>query len=99
MVLERTLPVPHFLFLDKPSQVYFPAEKDVDGSLSAVPEDDRVVVSRMFQLIFNAVRAVAPGLQVIVTEHADINEEWFQMAIVERWRGGLKLVPEDWPTN
>ncbi|WP_425648317.1 DUF3732 domain-containing protein [Acidithiobacillus ferruginosus] len=38
-----------------------------------------------------------PGFQVIVTEHADINEEWYQGAVVERWRGGQKFVPEDWP--
>ncbi len=28
----------------------------------------------MFQLVFDAVKTVAPGLQVVVTEHADINE-------------------------
>lgn len=97
--VERALPVPHFLFLDQPSQVYFPSEKDTDGSLSAVSEDDRAAVSRMFQLVFKAVKAVTPGLQVIVTEHADINEEWYQTAVVERWRGGLKLVPEEWPRS
>ena len=37
------------------------------------------------------------SFQVIVTEHADIDESWYQTAVVERWRGGLKLVPEDWP--
>jgi hypothetical protein len=97
--VERALPVPHFLFLDQPSQVYFPAEQDIDGSLSVVSEDDRVAVSRMFELVFNAVAAVAPGLQVIVTEHADIKEGWYQTAVIERWRGGLKLVPDDWPRN
>ena len=95
--VERVRPVPRFLFLDQPSQVYFPSESDVDGSMSLVPEDDRIAVARMFQLIFNAVKDVTPGLQVIVTEHADINEEWYQAAVVERWRGGPKLVPEDWP--
>jgi hypothetical protein len=95
--VERALPVPHFLFLDQPSQVYFPPEKDVDGSLSTGSENDRMAVSRMFQLVFQAVTAVAPGLQVIITEHADINEEWYSSAVIERWRGGLKLIPEDWP--
>jgi hypothetical protein len=95
--VERKLPVPNFLFLDQPSQVYFPSEKDVDGSLSVVAEDDRAAVSRMFQLIFEAVQAVNPGLQVVITEHADINEDWYQNAVKERWRGGLKLVPEEWP--
>lgn len=38
----------------------------------------------------------APGLQVIMTEHADLTD-WYSNAVVERWRRGLKLVPEDWP--
>jgi hypothetical protein len=97
--VERALPVPHYLFLDQPSQVYFSSEKDVDGSLSVVSEDDRMAVSRMFQLVFNAVAAIAPGMQVIVTEHADINEEWYRNAVIKRWRGGLKLVFEDWPRS
>jgi hypothetical protein len=33
---------------------------------------------------------------VILIEHADINEDWYRDAVVERWRGGKKLVPEDW---
>ncbi len=95
--VQRARPVPRFLFLDQPSQVYFPAEKDVEGSMSLISEDDRVAVSRMFRLVFDVVKEVAPGLQVIITEHADINEDWYQGAVVERWRGGLKLVPEEWP--
>ena len=89
--------MPSFLFLDQPSQVYFPPETDIDGSLASVSEDDRAAVSRMFQFIQSVVRLVAPEFQVIVTEHADINEGWFQDAVVERWREGRKLVPEDWP--
>jgi hypothetical protein len=95
--VQRVRPVPRFLFLDQPSQVYFPAEKDIEGSMSIVSEDDRIAVSRMFRLVFDVVREIAPGLQVVITEHADINEDWYQGAVVERWRGGLKLVPEEWP--
>lgn len=95
--VQRERPVPRFLFLDQPSQVYFPPEKDIDGSMALVSENDRLAVSRMFQLVIEAVEQVAPNLQVIITEHADINETWYQQAIVERWRGGLKLVPDDWP--
>ncbi|WP_104978019.1 DUF3732 domain-containing protein [Sorangium cellulosum] len=94
--VQRSRPVPHFIFFDQPSQVYFPADKDVDGSMGLVPDDDRHRVLQMFRLIFDAVEAVAPGLQVILIEHADLNEEWYRDAIVERWRGGKKLVPEDW---
>jgi hypothetical protein len=98
----RKRPVPRFLFLDQPSQVYFPAEKrDFEGSMAKGTEDDRLAVSRMLKLVFKVVTAIAsaapPGVQVVITEHADIDEPWFQKAVVERWRGGKKLVPEDWP--
>lgn len=94
---QRGRPVPRFLFLDQPSQVYFPPEKDVDGSMTMVGEDDRLAVSRMFRFVFDVVEKLVPGFQVIITEHADINEPWYQEAVVERWRHGLKLVPDDWP--
>ncbi|MDT3680332.1 MAG: DUF3732 domain-containing protein [Burkholderiaceae bacterium] len=94
---QRDRPVPRFLFLDQPSQIYFPPEKDVDGSMGLMDEDDRHAVSRMFRLVFEVVAGIFPGFQVIMTEHADINEEWFQSSVVERWRGGLALVPDDWP--
>lgn len=97
--VQRSRPVPRFIFFDQPSQVYFPADKDVDGSMGLVPDDDRQRVLRMFRLIFDAVHDVAPGLQVILIEHADLKEDWFREAVVERWRGGLKLVPEDWPRD
>ncbi len=96
---ERGRPVPRFLFLDQPSQVYFPPERDIDGSMSGVVEDDRQAVVRMFQFVFKVVSELAPGLQVVITEHADIKEDWYQNAIVERWRGGAKLVPEEWPRS
>ena len=93
---KRSRPVPRFLFLDQPSQVYFPPEKDVNGSIAMLAQDDRQAVSRMFKFVFDVVEAIAPGFQVVITEHADINESWYQEAVVERWRGGLKLVPEEW---
>jgi hypothetical protein len=96
---QRNRPVPGFLFLDQPSQVYFPPEKDVEGSMHLVSDDDRAAVSRMFRLVFDVTKETVPGFQVIITEHADINEDWYQRAVVERWRGGLKLVPEDWPRH
>jgi Protein of unknown function (DUF3732) len=65
--------------------------------MGLLPDDDRHRVQQMFRLIFEVVEAVAPGLQVILIEHADLNEDWYRDAIVERWRGGLKFVPADWP--
>lgn len=94
---ERARPVPRFLFFDQPSQVYFPDEMDADGSMSMLEEGDKHAVSRMFRFIFEVVENLSPGLQVVITEHANIDEERYQNAIVERWRGGLKLIPDDWP--
>jgi hypothetical protein len=96
---HRDRPVPRFLFLDQPSQVYFPPEREVAAEMSVadLSEDDRSAVKRMFQYVFAAVESASSAFQVIVTEHADIDEDWFQSAVIERWRGGLKLVPEDWP--
>lgn len=94
--VEQKRPVPHFLFLDQPSQVYFPPESGVDGPLDPLQNDDRVALRRMFQLVFNVVGKHTPDLQVIITEHADLADPWYQNAIAEKWRGGKKLVPDDW---
>ena len=88
-------PVPHFLFLDQPSQVYFPPEKYASG-VEGLQDEDRLALRRMFKLIFEVVAARASGLQVIITEHADLDEDWYSSAVIERWREGIKLVPEDW---
>jgi energy-converting hydrogenase A subunit M len=60
-------------------------------------EEDREAVLQMFKLMKDVVTKLAPNLQVIVTEHADIAEDWYQQAVVHRWRSGVKLVPDDWP--
>lgn len=93
---KKFRPVPRFLFLDQPSQVYFPADRKADGSMVGLREDDRSAVVRMFQLISTVVDELSPRFQVLVTEHADIAEDWYQDAVIERWRGGPRLVPADW---
>jgi Protein of unknown function (DUF3732) len=50
---------------------------------------------RLFKFIYD--RSKQDGFQTIVIDHADETEEWFQDAVVEKWRGGLKLVPDSWP--
>jgi Protein of unknown function (DUF3732) len=99
---ERGRPVPGFLFLDQPTQAFFPPDRDaqMQGKEEALPQDDdRRQVSAMFDLIFDCVQQLAPNLQVIVTDHADLNDPRFQAAVVERWRASDKaLVPQDWPS-
>ena len=51
----------------------------------------------MFCWIFKTVQSLSPGLQVIITDHADIDEEWFQAAVRdEKWRGDFALIPKNW---
>lgn len=89
-------PVPRFLFIDQPSQVYFPQDPAVDSGEGESADDDRQAVARMYRIAKDVVDPLNGGLQIIMTDHADIAEPWFQECVVERWRGGLKLVPEEW---
>lgn len=88
-------PVPRFLMLDQPTQAHYPAE--ADNATGAPDLDaDRVAVRRMFELMRDVVDELAPAFQVIVCDHADLPEQWFQDAVRHRWRGGVKLIPSDW---
>lgn len=82
-------PVPGFLFLDQPSQVYFPPETN-DTNV------DSQEIRNIYTFIFERVKELHPNLQVIIVDHADINEKYFQDAVVEKWWDGTKLVPTDW---
>jgi hypothetical protein len=93
---RKQRPVPRFLFLDQPSQVYFPAERDVGDSTTVLPDDDRIAFARMLKLVIDVVEDLAPEFQVVITEHAELAEEWYRSAVVERWREGRALVPQDW---
>jgi DNA repair exonuclease SbcCD ATPase subunit len=94
--VKKGRPVPRFLFIDQPSQVYFPADKDINGSMAGIENEDREAVARMYQLAFDVVQELNPEFQIIITDHADLADKWFQQCVVERWRRGLKLVPENW---
>ena len=94
--VAKRRPLPRFIFLDQPTQVFYPPELDKDGKLESIPNDDRQAVHRMFRWVAARIEELSPDLQVIVMDHADIDEPYFQEAIVERWRGDLKLIPASW---
>lgn len=89
-------PVPGFIIFDQPSQAHYPPARDVDGSLKVLKDEDQEAVLALFKLVADAASELAPDLQIIVMDHADLTEGWFQSAVVERWRGGEKLIPIDW---
>ena len=95
-LIEHDRPVPRFLVLDQPTQVYYPPERDDDPELSGLKDDDRKAVGRMFDLLLDVAGILAPNLQIIVLDHADLRDDRFQAAVIERWRNGPKLVPDRW---
>ena len=100
--VKNSRPIPRFLLIDQPTQVYFPSEQiyqEADGSIQKTEADaDLVAVRRLFELLYKFTQEDAPGFQLIVTEHANLREQWFQDALVEQpWTKPPALVPEDWP--
>ena len=96
---NRDRPVPAFLLLDQLSQAHFsPDTMPREGVTQERIDADRKAVKRLFGLIFDVVDSLEGRFQVIITDHPDFSDDpQFQNAVRERWRDGLKLVPEDWP--
>ena len=93
---QKNRPVPGFLFLDQPSQAHYPPEKDAEGAIDALTNEDQKAVTELFQLMHDVTLEIAPNLQVIVLDHADLKTDWFAQAVTERWRGHSKLIHESW---
>jgi hypothetical protein len=44
----------------------------------------------------DVVTALDGQLQVIVCDHANLADDWFQEAVIGNWRNGIALIPDDW---
>ncbi|MEU7175237.1 DUF3732 domain-containing protein [Micromonospora tulbaghiae] len=95
---EQNSPVPRLLVLDQPSQVYFP-EDAPDGTV--LVGADRVALLNLYKTIQETIDYLEGDLQVIVMEHADLDDEPFRSSVEGRWRrkNGRALVPSDWITE
>lgn len=90
-------PVPAFLILDQPSQVYFPKDKSkIKEDMKSYLDEDREQILKFYNFIFERVKEMSGEFQVIITDHADIDEPTFQKAILEIWRGDDALIPKKW---
>lgn len=85
-------PVPRFVFIDQPSQVYFPS--DIDAQ-----DKDKEEVNNLYSFILNRVKELNGNIQVIIVDHANLNNEGFQSAVIEKWWNGEKLIPKSWYEN
>ena len=95
-------PVPTFLMLDQPSQVYFPRKlagtKKKDELDPKLADEDREKVKTIFAQLGMVADNSQGKLQIIVVDHAD-QDIWGKLKGIHRvddWRGTNKLVPEEW---
>lgn len=92
---EKKSCIPTFLFLDQPSQVYFPSEK----KQSDLKDSDIKQVENIFNVINLVVKGIKEKLefepQIIILEHADdldLHED-FEKLVRKRWKeNGEKLI-------
>jgi hypothetical protein len=94
--VDKDRPVPRFLFIDQPTQVYYPPEANSSVLELANESADEKAVKKMFDFMINATEGMNGMLQLIVTDHALLNYDKFTESIVEIWRNGMKLIPSDW---
>ena len=93
--IRQHRPVPRLLMLDQPTQVWFRSEVD-QNSGTPTRDNDREAARRLFQLIHDVAAELAPQMQIIVCDHANLSEDWFQRSVRHNWRGDDKLIPEHW---
>jgi len=89
--IEANRPVPRFLFIDQPSQVYFPSERKEQRL-------DWEMIYELYNFIFKRVAELNEQFQLIIVDHANIiDNELFNAAIVEDWHtdDGF-LIPLEW---
>jgi len=98
-------PVPQFLVLDQPSQVYFPERWPLDPNpknpmtnQEKPTSDDVARTRKIFEALSEGFLRTSGKLQIIVIEHADtITWDGIEnINLVERWRDGNALIPPSW---
>ena len=101
--IEQNQPIPGFLVLDQPAQVYFPSlrtEIDMGTGLDNEPVNniDLAAAENLFKFIFDTCASLNGDMQVIVLEHARLDSKQFTDSIVpdESWFGDEGLIPSSW---
>lgn len=99
---QKHSPVPGFLVLDQPSQVYFPKNlirrPDEEEQELRLRDEDIDAVRKAFEVLGKVVMKAEGKLQVIVLDHAS-RDVWGEIPGVvglKEWRDGIKLVPMRW---
>ena len=96
---EQNRPVPGILVFDQPSQAHYPPDTSQSDSIESLQDADRRAVHSLFQLMHKASQQIGDGFQLIVLDHAHLDDDWFNEDIVEEWRGDAGLVPIEWTSS
>lgn len=96
-LVSKKRPVPSFCVFDQPSQVYFPknAKYRTKEELKSDNDIDTSKVEKLFEFFSNQVNSIGK-FQLIVLDHADMDNEIFQESVIEKWWGVGGLIPEKW---
>lgn len=94
--IANSRPVPRFVLFDQPSQAFFPPDRKTGGDLDELSSTDREHTKDLYRLMYDEVAAHDGQMQLIVLDHADFDDSWFQDCVVERWRNGEALIPQSW---
>lgn len=60
---------------------------------------DEIAVKKMFDFIIDRTDAMDSKFQVIITDHAYLQDDKFKNCVKAVWRNGEKLIPQDWLTD
>jgi len=98
--VEADRPVPRFIFLDQPSQVYFPKEQTIyneRNNAEKLKDVDRESLKRIYTFIFDRIKELQNQIQIIITDHAELNMKEFKDATIESWwEKEEALIPSSW---
>ena len=94
--IANVRPVPRFVFIDQPSQAFFPSDRPRGGEFDDLNDTDREHTKDLYQLMFDEIQAREGSLQLIIVDHADFSDSWFQDSVIQRWRDGEALIPSSW---
>lgn len=90
---QENRPVPRFLYLDQLTGAFYPPESEAGAR-------ERASVHAMYKWLFSALEESRNQFQLIIVDHADLNEPWFQKAVVEKWWGEKDgLIEWEWITG
>lgn len=98
--LKTLFPYALSMFLDQPSQVYFPQGTFEKGDKDELSQSDLKAVNQMYKTIFNEINSIGKDTdilpQILIVDHVDGNDleikKEFASYVRKDWRNGEALI-------